>query len=48
MLNEGVCMHPSLVVLAYCDESLSILHMEVPRPHITNEPTHTLEDEMRA
>ena len=23
MLNEGVSMHPSLVVLAYCDESLS-------------------------
>ena len=38
MLNEGVCMHPSQVILAYCDESL--LHMEVPRPNVIGEPTH--------
>ena len=25
MLNEGVCMHPSEMVLAYCDESLSYI-----------------------
>ena len=23
MPNEGVCMHPSKMILAYCDESLS-------------------------
>ena len=28
--------------------SLSLLHMEVPRPHIIIEPTHTLEDEVLA
>ena len=33
-------------ILAYCDESL--LHMEVPRSHVINEPTHTLEGEMLA
>ena len=28
--------------------SLSLLHMEVPRPHVISEPTHTLEDEVLA
>ena len=38
MLNEGVCMHLSRVVLAYFDEPLSYI-LEVPRPHVIREPT---------
>ena len=34
------------MVLAYCDESL--LHMEVPRPHVISEPTRTLGGEVLA
>ena len=28
--------------------SLSLSHMDVPRPHVTNEPTHTLGGEVLA
>ena len=46
MLNEGGSMHPSEVVLAYCDESLSDIWKS--RLHVSSEPTHILEDEMLA
>ena len=47
MLNDRLFMHSSRVVLAYCDE-VSLLHMEVLRPHVISEPPHTLGGEVLA
>ena len=38
----------AMLVLAELIVCSALLHMEVPRPHITNEPTHTLEHEVLA